>query len=121
MRIAIIGASADRNKWGNKAVRAYLNQGYEVIPVNPKEKIIEGQTCYASIEDILGDVDIASFYVPPPVGETLAKGVIKKNVPIVYLNPGAESDTLIDVLEHAGIEVKVTCSILAIGEDPSAF
>jgi hypothetical protein len=40
--IAIIGASTDRNKFGNKAVRAFRQQGYQVFPVNPKEETVEG-------------------------------------------------------------------------------
>lgn len=121
MRIAIIGASADRRKWGNKAVRAYLRNGYDVIPVNPKEKEIEGQKCYPSVEKIPGKIDEAAFYVPPAIGEKLAKGVIKKRVQVIYLCPGTKSDALVETLERAGVEVRVACSILAVGEDPDAL
>ncbi len=100
-RIAIIGASADRRKWGNKAVRAYLKKGYDVVPINPKEKKIEGLKCYPQIEDVPGMIDEAAFYVPSAIGEQIAKGIIKKKIPLVHLNPGTESDALIETLKKS--------------------
>lgn len=47
--IAIIGASSDRSKFGNKAVRAYKRKGFKVFPINPKESKIEGLKCYRSV------------------------------------------------------------------------
>ena len=58
MNIAVIGASADREKFGNKCVRAYVSKGYVVFPVNPKQDIIEELKCYKSILDISEDIDI---------------------------------------------------------------
>ncbi len=121
MRIAIIGASADREKYGNKAVRAYIDRGWEVFPVNPKEKIIEGLKCYASIKDIPGKLDYASLYVPPAVVEKLVDDIIAVKVPKVYFNPGTESDTAIKRLKTAGITPLLQCSIVAIGLSPSMF
>ena len=117
IRIAIIGASKDRSKFGNKAVRAYLKKGHEVFPVNPHEDEIEGLRCYASVKDIPGDVEVASFYLPPEVGEKVADEVIEKGVGEVYLNPGSESGALVQKLGSAGIRVRLVCSILAVGED----
>ena len=69
---AIIGASADRTKFGNKSVRAHLSQGYEVFPVNPKGGVIEGLAVYKSLRDVpKRPLDRVSLYVPPTVGVKL--------------------------------------------------
>ncbi|MCC6444739.1 MAG: CoA-binding protein [Armatimonadetes bacterium] len=117
--IAIIGASADRAKFGNKAVRAYGSEGYKVFPVNPKEKEIEGLTVYKSVLDIPEPVETASFYVPPVVGLQVIEEVAQKGIREVYLNPGAESDELYAKAESLGIRPIAACSIRAIGIDPS--
>jgi hypothetical protein len=65
--IAIIGASADRSKFGNKAVRAFLQQGYTVYPVNPKETHIEGLPAFQSIAEVPVRPNLISVYLPPPV------------------------------------------------------
>ena len=50
--IAIVGASSDPSKFGHKAVKAYLQQGYDVYPINPKGGEIAGCTVYTSLADI---------------------------------------------------------------------
>ncbi|HXC61124.1 MAG TPA: CoA-binding protein [Nitrospiria bacterium] len=111
--VAIIGASDQRDKFGNKAVRAYLRQGFTVYPVNPKESRIEGLPSFRSILDIPGPVDHASFYVPPDVGLKVIAEMAKKGVREVCLNPGSESPELIEKARRLGIEPIVTCGILA--------
>ena len=122
MNIAIIGASAKREKFGNKAVRAYLqNLSYTVFPVNPKEKSIEGLKCYSSVLDIKEHIDVATLYVPAGISMKLVSELKKKRIPVVYINPGAESDALIAALKSAGIERRMACSIKAIGKDPAGY
>jgi len=116
--VAVIGASNDRRKYGNKAVRAYARLGYVVYPVNPNEQEIEGLPAYRSILDIPGRVDRAVFYVPPHVGLRVIEEVAQKGVEEVYLNPGAESPELIRRAQDLGIEPVVACSILAVGISP---
>jgi len=65
--VAVIGASNDRSKFGNRAVRAYRLQGHTVIPINPHEREVEGLKAYKSVLDVPGTIDMASFYVPPDV------------------------------------------------------
>ena len=69
--VAIIGASRDRRKYGNRAVRAYLAQGYTVYPINPHAQQVEGLTAFRSVLDVPGPIDRASLYVPPQVGLTV--------------------------------------------------
>src|SRR6185295_19512514 len=93
--VAVIGASSNRRKFGNRALRAFQQQGYTVVPINPNEREVEGLTTYASVLDVPGPIDMASFYVPPEVGEQVIDEVARKKIPEVWLNPGAESETLI--------------------------
>lgn len=121
MRIAIIGASKDRNKFGNKALRAWTKKGDEAIPINPKETEIENLKCYSSVKDVPENVEAVSFYVPASIGLKLVDDCKLKHVKKAYLNPGSESDELISALKRAGIETIVACSIIAAGEHPSNY
>jgi acyl-CoA synthetase (NDP forming) len=117
--IAIIGASSDRSKFGNKAVRAYRSKGFEVFPINPKEKVIEGLPCYPSILKTPKRPDMASLYLPPAIGIQVLDEIAKAGVKKVYINPGADSPELIAKARGLGLEPLMTCSILAIGIDPN--
>jgi predicted CoA-binding protein len=116
--VAVIGASSAPQKFGNKAVRAYLRRHWTVYPVNPTEKTIEGLPVYARIEDLPVGVDRFSLYVPPSVGITLLEAIKSKQPKEVYLNPGSESDALVARAEALGLEPILACSIIEIGERP---
>jgi hypothetical protein len=117
--VAVIGASNDRAKFGNKAVRAYLQQEHKVYPVNPREQSIEGLPAYRTVLDIPEQIDRVTFYVPPQVGLKIIEEVAKKGAREVYFNPGSESDELVDKAKALGLNAIVGCSILAIGLDPA--
>jgi predicted CoA-binding protein len=117
-RVAVIGASTDREKFGNRAVRAFRRQGYEVFPINPHEREIEGLKAYASVLDVPGPIDMASFYVPPDVGEQVIDEVARKQIAEVWLNPGSESEALIARARALSIQPIIACSIIAIGQNP---
>lgn len=116
--VAIIGASSNPQKFGNRAVRAFRRQGYTVIPINPNEPLIEGLKTYASVLDVPGPIDMASIYLPPHVGERVIEEVAKKQIPEVWINPGAESAALIDRARALNLRPIVACSIVGIGESP---
>src|SRR5581483_6954267 len=109
--VAVIGASNDRRKYGNRALRAYRNQGYAVIPINPHERSVEGLAAYASVLDVPVAIDMATFYVPPDVGESVIDSVARKGIREVWLNPGSESDALIARARAQGIEPLIACSV----------
>jgi uncharacterized protein len=118
--VAIIGASSNPRKFGNRAVRAFRRQGYTVIPINPNETQVDGLKAYASVLDVPDRIDIATFYVPPEIGEKVMKDVAKKNIPEVWLNPGAESERLVTLARSLKVEPILACSIIGIGENPYA-
>jgi predicted CoA-binding protein len=119
--VAVIGASNDRRKFGNRAVRAFRRQGYTVVPINPKEAEVEGLKAYASVLDVAGPIDMATFYVPPHIGEEIIGEVASKQIPEVWLNPGAESDELIARAKALHLQPIVACSIIGVGENPYDF
>jgi predicted CoA-binding protein len=116
--VAVIGASSNRAKFGNRALRAFQKQGYTVVPINPNEPEVEGLKTYSSVLDVPGPIHMASFYVPPEVGEQVIGDVARKGIAEVWLNPGAESDALIARARALDIQPIVACSIVAIGENP---
>lgn len=119
--VAIIGASNDRAKYGNKAVRAYQQQGYTVYPVNPKEQVVEGLPAFKSIADVPVRPERISVYVPPAVLLKLLPDIAAKGCDELWLNPGSESDAVLAAAERLGLKVIQACSILGVGMSPSAL
>ena len=119
--IAIIGASKDRHKYGNRAIHAYLAQGWTVYPVNPREAEIEGLTAYPSVSDLPGPVDRASLYVPAEVGIQLLDAIHARGVQELWVNPGSGSPELVARAEQLGLTVIEACSIVAIQEEALAY
>ena len=116
--VAVIGASRDRAKYGNRAVRAYLRQGWTVYPVNPNEPDVEGLKTFARIGDVPGPIDRATLYVQPEVGHKLLAEIKAKGVGELFVNPGAESDALAAEAERLGLDAIYACAIVDIGERP---
>jgi hypothetical protein len=121
MRVAVIGASNDRHKYGNKALRSYLAQGHEVFPVNPHASEIEGIKAYLRVSDIPGVIDRALLYVPPQAGIAVLDDLAEKGVGELYVNPGAESDELFARAQQLGIKTIFACAIVDIGDSPTGY
>lgn len=116
--IAIIGASSNRQKFGNKAVRAFRQQGYTVFPVNPKETEIEGLPAFKSIRDVPGRPQMISVYLPAPVLLTILPDIAARGCDELWLNPGTESDEVLAEAERLGLNVIQACSIVGVGVSP---
>jgi uncharacterized protein len=114
--VAVVGASSDRGKFGNRAVRAFLRQGYDVRPVNPNEETIEGLMVYPTIADVPGPVDVVSVYVPPHVGIGLLEDIAAKQPAEVWINPGAESPALVERARALGLSPILACSMIGLGD-----
>jgi predicted CoA-binding protein len=117
--VAIIGASNDHAKFGNKAVRAFQRQGYTVYPVNPNEAEIEGLLAYKSIRDVPVRPQMISVYVPPPVLVKLLPDIAAKGCDELWLNPGTESDEALTEARKLGLNMVQACSIVGVGVSPS--
>jgi predicted CoA-binding protein len=119
--VAVIGASSNRDKFGNKALRAFKAEGYTVVAVNPNESEVEGLRTYASVLDVPHAIDMATMYVPPDIGITLLAQFEKKQIPEIWVNPGAESDELLAEAKQRKLNVIAACSIIGIGRSPYQF
>lgn len=119
--VAVIGASSNREKFGNKALRAFVQRGYTVIPINPTETEVEGLRAFRSVLDVPGAIDLATLYVPPPVGVRVMDDLAKKGIPEVWLNPGADDRSVVDKAQSLGLKTVRHCSIIAIGESPARY
>jgi len=116
--IAIIGASTDRQKYGNKAVRAFQQQGYKVYPVNPNAAEIEGLPAFKTIRDIPVKPQMVSVYLPPPVLLKILPDIAARGCDELWLNPGAESDEVLAEAQRLGLNVVQACSIVGVGVSP---
>jgi len=116
--IAILGASTHRDKYGNKAVRAYHQKGYTVYPINPGAAEVEGLKAYARIEDLPEAPELVSVYLPPEKLLPLLPAIAAKGCQQLWLNPGSESEAVLAEAERLGLRYTVACSIVAVGLSP---
>ena len=117
--VAVIGASADRAKYGNKSLRAHQQQGYDVYAVNPKGGQIEGLDVYTKLRDVPVDhLNRISMYVPPQVGLGMLDEIAAKGCDELWLNPGSESPELVERAVDLGLNPILACSIVSLGRHP---
>src|SRR4030043_1114018 len=91
-RFAIVGATDNPEKYGHQIFKNLKNRGYEVYPVNPKLKELEGTRCYASLANIPVKVDVVDFVVPPGVTEEILKECKELGLSRIWLPPGSERE-----------------------------
>ena len=119
--VAVIGASADRSKYGNKALRAFRAQGYRVVPIHPTASEVEGEPAFRAVADVPFALDMATFYVPPEVGVQVVEQVAAKGVKEVWLNPGSDGPEVVARARALGLDPIIACSIRGIGDSPSRY
>ena len=119
--VAVVGASADRSKFSNKSVRAHLAAGWDVYAINPKGGEIEGLKVLTSVADVPVKLDRVTLYLPPSVGIKVLPDIAKAAPTEFFVNPGAESDELVERAKELGLEALLACSIVALGVRPDEF
>ena len=102
---AVIGASANREKYGNKVLRCYLQHKKKVYPVNPSEKEVEGLACISDISTLPAEVKSISVVTPPQITEKIVDQAIAKGIQNIWMQPGAQSDLAVEKCHQNGINV----------------
>jgi uncharacterized protein len=119
--VAVIGASNNRTKFGNKAVRAFQQTGYKVFPIHPAVTEVEGLPCYKTIADVPERPNLVSVYIGPETLVKLLPDIAAKGCDELWLNPGTESPEVFAKALELGLKTVQTCSILAVGISPSSL
>src|SRR3972149_3871222 len=104
-RFAVVGASANREKYGNKVLRVHQQNQLDVVPVNPRGGHIEGLETYPDLAAVPGPIDGVSIITPPQVTEGVVAQAIRLGIKHLWMQPGAESDAAIESAEQAGANV----------------
>lgn len=117
--VAVIGASSQRHKFGNKALRALASRGFTIYAINPNEAEVEGYRTYPSVLDVPDKIDMATLYVPPHIGLQVIEELARKGVGEVWLNPGADDDAVVERARALGLNTIQACSLMALGHTPS--
>jgi predicted CoA-binding protein len=104
-RFAVVGATDNPKKYGNKIFNNLKERGYEVYPVNPKLGELEGTRCYARLADMPVKVDVVDFVVPPGVTEEILRECKELGLSRVWLQPGSESEAAITFCHENDLKV----------------
>lgn len=120
--VAVLGASTDREKFGNKSVRAHQSRGYDVYPINPKGGQIEGLPVYARLAEIpVSQLDRITVYLPPAVTMSLLPEIVAKGCRELWLNPGSDGPEVVAAAREQGLNVIQACSIVDLGISPASL
>ena len=104
-RFAVVGASPDRAKYGNKVLRAYLQNNLEVFPINPNSDKVEGLRSFPDLKSLPDSVDGISIVTPPGVTEQVVEQAVELGIRNIWMQPGAESPKAIDRTKHSRANV----------------
>lgn len=116
-RYAVVGASENRDKYGNKVLRCYLQNDRQVVPVNPRSETVEGLECYRDLASIPEPVDAVSVITPPSISEQVIADAAELGIKHVWLQPGAENSRCIELGEELGLNLVAggPCLLVALG------
>jgi predicted CoA-binding protein len=113
----VVGASSRREKYGNKVLRCYLQNGRKAIPVNPAEAEIEGIACVKTVTDLPDEVTSISIITPPQVTEKVVDAALARGIRHLWMQPGAESPAAVERARQAGANVIAdgSCVLVVLG------
>jgi predicted CoA-binding protein len=114
---AVVGASRDRTKYGNKVLRCYLQDGRVAYPVHPVEQEVEGIACVPNLAALPEEVHGVSIITPYPVTERVVEEAAELGIQRLWMQPGAESDHALERAEELGLSVIAggPCLLVVLG------
>ncbi len=102
---AVVGASNDPSKYGNKIYVDLKGAGYTVYPVNPKADEIAGDQAYRNLVILPVKPDVVNLVVPPAVTEKVVEECKRLGIKKVWMQPGSESESAVAYCKDNGISV----------------
>ncbi|MBN2755369.1 MAG: CoA-binding protein [Candidatus Goldbacteria bacterium] len=113
-RVVVLGASHKPERYSYKAIQALLNNGHEVIPVNPALKEVLGLKVINKLEEISGKVDTVTLYVGPERLAQMADEIVNLKPKRIIANPGAESEIMRLAADKNKIEYEEACTLVLL-------
>jgi len=113
----VAGASTNRDKYGNKVLRCYLQNHRQVVPINPRAQTIEGVACVETVAALPDAVQSLSIITPPAITETVVDAAIARGINNLWMQPGAQSQSAIERAEAHGLNVIAdgSCLLVVLG------
>jgi predicted CoA-binding protein len=112
--VAVLGASPNRERYSNRAIRLLAEHGYRPIPVNPALGEIEDFACYRTLKEITGPLHTITIYLNPSRSTPLIDEILAAHPQRIIMNPGAENEALAEAASSAGIEVVEACTLVML-------
>ena len=119
-KIAVVGVSRKKTKFGNAIYKELKQKGYKVFPINPHINTFEGDTCYPDLLSLPEKVDAVVINVPPVQTEKVVREAKQAGINKVWLQQGSQSEEAVKFCEENGIDYVSNECILMFAQ-PSAF
>ena len=103
--VAVVGLSGNELRASNFVGRYLQIQGYKVIPVNPREKTVLGETSYPSLTDITESIDIVNVFRKPDAVPAIAEEAVAIGTKCLWLQFGVISHQGAEIATAAGLDV----------------
>lgn len=123
-RIAIVGASDEKDNFGRTIYKEMRDRGYDVRAVHPTATSVEGDACFADLASVPGDLDGVIVMVPAAAAADVARAAVARGVPRVWFFKGVGSGALsaeaIEVCRDAGVAtIDGACPLMFL--EPAAW
>jgi hypothetical protein len=110
--IAVVGATDNPEKYGNRIYRDLKEKGYRVYPVNPTRDTIDGDPVYADLADLPETPDIVNYVVPPQRTLRLLARARHLGLKRVWVQPGAENKDVMAYLDEHDFDYLANACIM---------
>jgi hypothetical protein len=113
-KIAVVGSFRDESKIAYSIVRHLLAaKKYEVFPVNPAKKEVDGLKVYPGVTDLPEGIELVDLVTPPEASLQIVDQCARKGIANIWLQPGACDEKVIAACREKGISCVHDACIMA--------